>query len=229
MPAVQIHFLPDGVTHTVTSLQLAEHFGIKHQHVLRDIRAIINKVPAEWHASNVGHMFFDVEIGNGATRKIPGFTLTRDGFTLLAMGYNSARAIAWKLRYIEAFNALERAVLDKARAEALEAGRAQGENRALSLLDQAKAGARAEGRREGEARARLALAQALKLNATLTPERREKIRQAVRYKALGLSGREIGKLLDCAQDTTRRYLSISRKLELLPAVSGKTQPADREV
>jgi len=33
--------------------------------------------------------------------------MTRDGFTLIVMGFTGKEAMAWKLRYIEAFNAME--------------------------------------------------------------------------------------------------------------------------
>lgn len=102
----------------VSSLALAEHFGIRHQHVLRDIRAVRAKVPPEWDLSNFGQISCPDEYG----REQPAFLLTRDAFTLLAMGYNSPRAIQWKLRYIAAFNALESIAEQTLRQTALEAG-----------------------------------------------------------------------------------------------------------
>lgn len=99
----------------VSSLQLAEHFGIKHQHVLRDIRAILRKIPKEWGLSNFGPS----EYLNAQNRDQPFYNLTRDGFTLLAMGYNSVRAIEWKIKYIAAFNALESITLEAVRNAAL--------------------------------------------------------------------------------------------------------------
>ena len=121
---------PPQTTHPVTlsengrvsSVALAEHFGIAHGHVMRDIRAVLGKVPPEWHQSNFGSMFREVEVGQGAVRQDPYYLLTRDAFTLLAMGYNSPRAIAWKLRYIAAFNALEQAVAERLRQSSLEDG-----------------------------------------------------------------------------------------------------------
>ena len=95
---------------TVSSLQLAEHFGIGHRHVLRDIRAIICKVPESFNAPNFGPVTYLDDKGESR----PAYNLTRDGFTLLAMGYNSARAIQWKLKYIEAFNTLESIALEAA-------------------------------------------------------------------------------------------------------------------
>lgn len=35
--------------------------------------------------------------------------MNRDGFSLLAMGFNGKEALSWKLKYIEAFNKMEKA------------------------------------------------------------------------------------------------------------------------
>lgn len=113
MADLQVSILASEGKATVGSRQLAEHFGIQHRNVTRDIRAILRKVPEEWGALNFEQTPY-TDPQNGQT--YPAFNLTRDGFTLLAMGYNSARAIAWKIRYIEAFNALEKIALDAASA-----------------------------------------------------------------------------------------------------------------
>ena len=115
---ISLEFLSDGATPVVSSLHLAEHFEIRHRDVLRDIRAILHKVPESFIERNFALNEYTDPIG----RELPCYLLTRDAFTLLAMGYNSARAIAWKLRYIEAFNALEAAALRNARAAALTEG-----------------------------------------------------------------------------------------------------------
>ncbi len=39
--------------------------------------------------------------------------MTRDGFTLLAMGFTGAKALQWKLRYIEAFNRMETEIRER--------------------------------------------------------------------------------------------------------------------
>lgn len=38
------------------------------------------------------------------------YDMDRDGFTLLAMGFTGGKALKWKLRYIEAFNTMEREI-----------------------------------------------------------------------------------------------------------------------
>lgn len=92
-----------------SSLQVAKHFGKDHNHVLRDIRDLLKKAPEEWASTNFGPISISVDLGH-ATRQDPAFMMTRDGFAMLAMGFNGEKAFNWKIKYIEAFNALEREV-----------------------------------------------------------------------------------------------------------------------
>lgn len=41
-------------------------------------------------------------------RRKPMYYMTRDGFTLLAMGFTGKRAMEWKIKYITAFNEMEK-------------------------------------------------------------------------------------------------------------------------
>ncbi len=102
----------DGTPFT-TSLAVARHFGKQHSHVLRAIRALLAQLPAE-HASNFGLMSLEADIGNGATRTEPMYRLTRDAFTLLAMGFTGARALEFKLAYLDAFNRMEAELAQRA-------------------------------------------------------------------------------------------------------------------
>lgn len=95
----------DGII-TTTSLQIAEHFGKRHSHVLRAIRNLLAELP-ENARPNFGLSDFTDETG----RKLPAYRITRDGFTLLAMGFTGKEALQWKLAYIEAFNRMERELL----------------------------------------------------------------------------------------------------------------------
>lgn len=83
------------------SLQVAEKFGKRHKHVLDSIY----KLMAE--NSAVLKMFFEGKYKgkNGAT--YPMMYITRDGFSLLVMGFTGTKALEWKLKYIEAFNKME--------------------------------------------------------------------------------------------------------------------------
>ena len=86
---------------TASSRDIAEHFGKGHNHVLRDIDAMKKDV------SNFGQMFFDTEIPDSYGRPQRAYLMNRDGFTLLAMGFTGKEALEWKVKYINAFNAME--------------------------------------------------------------------------------------------------------------------------
>jgi Rha family phage regulatory protein len=93
---------------TTTSNQIAEHFGKRHDTVLR---AIVNlECSPEYRARNFAETFQTVEMPNCATRQDKAFTITRDGFVFLAMGFTGKEAAQWKEAYIEAFNAMEAAL-----------------------------------------------------------------------------------------------------------------------
>lgn len=86
---------------TASSRDIAEHFGKRHDHVLRDIETLGKDLP------NFGEMFFDTEIPDSYGRPQRAYLMNRDGFTLLAMGFTGKEALEWKIKYINAFNAME--------------------------------------------------------------------------------------------------------------------------
>lgn len=87
-----------------TSRLIAQAFGKNHQHVLRDIRDLITASETEtFAASNFGQSTYLSEHG----KEHPEYHVTRDGFTILAMGYTGPKAIRFKLAYLAAFNAME--------------------------------------------------------------------------------------------------------------------------
>lgn len=88
-----------------TSLVVADVFGKPHKNVLRDIDHL--DCSPDFHGLNFELMSREVTIGNNAKRQERYFTLTKDGFTFLAMGYTGAQAAAFKEAYISRFNALE--------------------------------------------------------------------------------------------------------------------------
>lgn len=86
---------------TTTSQQIAAHFGKRHADVIRAIRRL--EAPAEFIERNFALNEFTDSIG----RKLTMYRITRDGFTLLAMGFTGKEALRWKLAYIAAFNRME--------------------------------------------------------------------------------------------------------------------------
>ena len=90
---------------TTSSLKIAEVFGKRHDNVIRDIEKL--QVPDNWHKLNFEEMQIDRKISNGATRKDKAYSITRDGFTLLVMGFTGAAAMQFKIAYLEEFNRME--------------------------------------------------------------------------------------------------------------------------
>ena len=85
-----------------SSLQVAEYFGKKHQHVMEKIRTLLAELPSEWGVSNFRRSsYFNVQ-----GKEQPCYEMTKDGFTLLAMGFTGKKAIEFKLNYINAFNTM---------------------------------------------------------------------------------------------------------------------------
>ena len=92
---------------TVSSMMVAEHFKKRHDNIIRTIQHL--EIPEDFNALN----FEDVKYVDAKGEERPAFNMTRDGFVLLVMGFTGKRAMAWKIKYIEAFNAMERAQKDK--------------------------------------------------------------------------------------------------------------------
>ena len=88
----------------VTSRQVAEDFGKQHQHVTQAIENLISE------NSLLKSMMMESEYTTERGRKYKEYLLTRDGFSLLVMGFTGSRALEWKLKYIEAFNKMEQAI-----------------------------------------------------------------------------------------------------------------------
>jgi Rha family phage regulatory protein len=101
-------FISDGIP-TTTSLLVAETFGKSHAKVMRDIRRLLTQVPEIFLQANFGlaSQLQETPLGEKET---PYYTMTQDGFTLLVMGYTGAKAMQFKLAYIEAFNAMRDAL-----------------------------------------------------------------------------------------------------------------------
>lgn len=91
----------------VTSLDVAETFDKEHKRVLQDIREL--KCSEEFRQ----HNFVQSEYLNAQSHKQPMFIMTRDGFTILVMGYNGEKAMQFKEAYIRQFNNMEKLLKEK--------------------------------------------------------------------------------------------------------------------
>ena len=97
----------------VTSSQaVAYYFEKDHGKVLRSIRSLLSFQETSESMTKNGYTpkwFYEYQYTNEQNHQTyPAFLMTRDGFTLLAMGFTGKKALEWKIRYIQAFNEMER-------------------------------------------------------------------------------------------------------------------------
>ena len=104
---------------TTTSQQVAEHFGKLRKTVLRAIRNLSGDVDADFYQRNFAPVIAEFTNGKGGAQKAPAYRITRDGFTLLAMGFTGKAAIRWKVAYLAAFNKMESALANQAAHQAI--------------------------------------------------------------------------------------------------------------
>ena len=88
----------------VTSRQIAEDFDKRHVDVIEKIEELIKT------ENSVMTMFIESSYKAGTGKSYKEYLITRDGFSLLVMGFTGSKALQWKLKYIEAFNKMEQAL-----------------------------------------------------------------------------------------------------------------------
>lgn len=85
-----------------SSLQVARNFKKQHRNILRDIGVLKKDV------LNFEQMFMESTEPDSYGRNRRIYYMNRDGFSLLAMGFTGKKALQFKLKYIEAFNQMEK-------------------------------------------------------------------------------------------------------------------------
>lgn len=91
-----------------TSRAVAERFGKRHRDVLKAIKSLLAACPEPGFAErNFAPSMYQVRGGKNTVRDELEYRLTHDGFALLAMGFTGRDALAWKIAFLQAFNALE--------------------------------------------------------------------------------------------------------------------------
>lgn len=93
---------------TALSTDVAKYFGKNHFHVVRDIEKLIEKLPT-CRASIFGASEVQIasNLKNAPAKLIKAYRMTRDGFTLLVMGWTGEKALQFKLAWLDAFNRME--------------------------------------------------------------------------------------------------------------------------
>ena len=91
----------------VTSRDIAESFEKRHDNVLKDIREL--KCSDEFRLLN----FEEISYRDSYGKNQKAYYITRDGFTLLSMGYGGEKAVRFKEAYIRQFNNMEKLLHEK--------------------------------------------------------------------------------------------------------------------
>ena len=93
-------------TARVDSQYVARFFAKEHKNVLADIRKILS--PDSGASEEFGRLNFQPTVyTDGWNRKQVAYVMTRDGFTMLVMGYTGKKAMRFKELYIRRFNEME--------------------------------------------------------------------------------------------------------------------------
>lgn len=88
------------------SRTVAAHFGKRHDHVIRDIDTLVRGLPKNGDTQRMFYKTTYVNEQNGQT--YPMYLMNRDGFSLLVMGFTGQKALEWKLRFLAAFNEMDK-------------------------------------------------------------------------------------------------------------------------
>lgn len=104
LPAIQASPVVEVVNGNpvITTLTIAKYFGKQHRDVLRAVRNC--ECSAEFNLRN----FAQIEYVDAKGRKYPAYSVTRDGFMFVGMGFTGIPAARLKEMVIAAFNDAER-------------------------------------------------------------------------------------------------------------------------
>lgn len=102
----------------VSSLDVAAHFHKRHDRVLQTIEEQYGDL------HEFVEMFYKKSAPDSYGRKQKVYYMNRDGFSLLVMGFTGKKALEWKLKFIAAFNAMEKLLAERQTAVWLETRKA---------------------------------------------------------------------------------------------------------
>ena len=105
-------------TPLTTSRIVADKFDKRHDNVMRDIRFLVEEMrgllnfedtPEDaLNFEDISTMYNLESYSDAYGREKPMYTMNRDGFALLAMGFTGTKALQFKLRFLAEFNRMER-------------------------------------------------------------------------------------------------------------------------
>lgn len=103
---MNIEVVPVNGIPMVSSKNISEKFDKQHRDMLVKIRKIIS-MDSEFGERNFSLSSYISD----QNKELPCYNMTRDGFTMLAMELSGKKVFEWKIKYIDAFNAMESRLL----------------------------------------------------------------------------------------------------------------------
>ncbi len=101
-----VYYSPKGNVIT-DSVKISAKFGKRHDRVLRAIEALIEGINSLPKNEESKVMYHKTEYVDSRGKVQPQYLMTRDGFSLLVMGFTGVKALTFKLAFIAAFNEME--------------------------------------------------------------------------------------------------------------------------
>ena len=99
-------------TPVTDSVKVAMVFGKQHKNIMQAVRNILGSAENSAHR----HWFYESTYLDAQGKPRPMFIMNRDGFSLLAMGLTGAKAMQFKVEFINAFNKMEETIKELAPA-----------------------------------------------------------------------------------------------------------------
>lgn len=97
----------------VSSREVAKNFEKRHDKLLSEIERMYSDLIGEPKMVDTPYFIENHYVHPQNNQKYKEYLLTRDGFSLLVMGFTGRKALKWKLKYIEAFNKMEEYIKSK--------------------------------------------------------------------------------------------------------------------
>lgn len=204
----------------VSSLDISNHFGRRHDDVLKAVRNL--ECSEKFRRRNFAETVYSRPNPSGGKGiPAPMYEITRDGFVFLCMGFTGTQAAVWKERYIEAFNQMEAALraqypaLRQDLALACEVGHLRDQVRAQNEVILALYG-RVDTAQRGHIRAVTRL-----LGLEKRQARSNRIETAIRMEAAGIPREEIVRVTGMSHGLLRGHIFLARRDGRLPPLGAQ--------
>lgn len=205
----------------VTTLEISNHFGKRHDDVLKAIKNL--ECSQEFSRRN----FAGTSYNDSQNKPRPMYEITRDGFTFLCMGFTGPQAAVWKERYIEAFNQMEAALRGNYPAQQQQIGLAREIGQLRDMLNTQQAMIlslfeRLDASRRGHLRAQIRLTGVLERESRMSAalEKRQARDSIIQMEAEGIPRDVICLTTGRTLNHVRQVVFQARQAGLFPALEG---------